>query len=401
MKRWTLRLALLLVATLVFDQALNRLVLGDGWLLGRRIVPYDPPLSTALQWDLFERYRESIAAEEGDGRSRVPSVIDADLGWMPRTRRPDFLLDWAGSRIAVDPLARVKPAGVRRVVAIGCSFTYGAEVGPRETWAAIVDERREDLEVANLAVNGFGLDQALLRLRRDGIPLEPDEVWFGWMPYATLRVTTHFSPILESQARSVVFKPLFRLDAAGEPSLVPNPAPTTAALIATLSSQEAFQEAVGEHDFWVRRVPAAYAPAGSSWLHHSGLARLALTWLDDRRRHPWDWLDRPDSEVFRLYRALVLATARESERAGARFRVWVLPSGKGLRLSRDRFGGLYWGRFVEELQRMGVEVHDLSPVIERAGGLDNPELWMPEGHYSPLANRLVAEGMLAHLERNP
>ena len=186
-----------------------------------------------------------------------------------------------------------------------------------------------------------------------------------------------------------------------EPELAFEEHRSAAKIVELLSSQEAFLAAVGATDFWVRRTPKAFAPMGSSWLHRFFVGRMALSWLDDRDREPWDWLLRPESEVYRQFRSLLLQTRAECSTAGARFRVWILPSGKGLQQTMRKFGRLYWTGMVEDLRSSGVEIHDLSPVIEQAGGLKNPDLWMPGGHYSELANRLIAEEILAVLEGKP
>jgi hypothetical protein len=257
-----------------------------------------------------------------------------------------------------------------------------------------VDAGREDLEIANLGCGGYGLDQALLRLRRDGLPLEPAEVWFGWLPAATLRVTTVFPPLLTPQARTILFKPRFTFDARSGLVALANPAPSLAANLAALASQEAFLEAVGEGDLRLTRTPAAYAPRGSHWLHHTALGRVLLTRRAERRRPVWDWLADPQSDVYRLYRALVLAMRDEVEREGARFRLWVLPAVTHPHRSRQRTGGLYWSALAADLEGEGIEVHDVTPVLEAAGGHANPRLWRPAGHYSAEGNALVAGEML-------
>src|SRR5439155_10640392 len=118
--------------------------------------------------------------------------FDPELGWAPRAGGGEGELRWdsAGSRIARAPLARERREGVARAVAAGDSFTLGLEVGALEAWPALVEAGRPGLEVANLGMAGYGIDQALLRLERDGLALAPDEVWFGFLPGATLRLVT-------------------------------------------------------------------------------------------------------------------------------------------------------------------------------------------------------------------
>ena len=49
--------------------------------------------------------------------------------------------------------------------------------------------------------------------------------------------------------------------------------------------------------------------------------------------------------------------------------------------------------FVDDLSQSVVTILDVTPALLRAGVRDgrSEEFWMPEGHYSPRTNRLVAD----------
>lgn len=111
-------------------------------------------------------------------------VLDPELGYIPAANLRD--LPYQGVRISTNS-AHMRgrqeiepgPGEGLRVVASGDSFTFGQCVNDDETWPAVMG-RALDAEVANLGVMGYGQDQALLRLRRDGFPYEPDAVVFGF-----------------------------------------------------------------------------------------------------------------------------------------------------------------------------------------------------------------------------
>jgi hypothetical protein len=138
-------------------------VLSDGWqrerwhrregevVTGKRIDRFDPDLG----WTLLENVRD------------VP-VNDAPVS-----------SNSAGMR-GVREYARERRAGTLRVVALGDSFTFGQCVRDDEPFAARLEERIAPGEVLNLAVHGYGHDQQLLRLRRDGLPYRPDVVLLGF-----------------------------------------------------------------------------------------------------------------------------------------------------------------------------------------------------------------------------
>lgn len=76
--------------------------------------------------------------------------------------------------------AREKPPGVRRIVALGDSFTIGYEVALEDCFASVLERElaRRGLaaEVLNAGVSGFGSAEACLYLERELIHYQPDLV---------------------------------------------------------------------------------------------------------------------------------------------------------------------------------------------------------------------------------
>jgi hypothetical protein len=386
-RRGLIRPLALFAALLLADQIFQRTALLDGRLFGHWVVPYDPPIFTDWQ---RKGALDVARLAAGDGDLREKSLFDPELGWCPRPGLEFDLYahDWAGCRIQLTPLGREKAPGVCRIVMVGCSFTQGAEVHGSETWSAILDERHPDLEIANLGVAGYGNDQALLRFRRDGAGLIPDEVWLGYMPAATLRITTHYAPVYQHWASVLTFKPLFLLEDE-RLVLVPSPARDFAEYHKLLTDQQLFVASLGRTDRWLLRSPAAFAPRGSSWTHWFATTRLFVTWRESGGRDPAPHLRSPESDVYRLTRALVLQLAREVQAQGARFRLVVLPSRPDLRAAREE-ANPYWAGLVEDLQGSGLECVDVTPDLLNAGLETADRFWMPQEHYSPEGNCIVA-----------
>lgn len=377
------------------DQVAHYSVLRDGWFLGRRIAPFDPPLFCALQIESQKRYLEHVET----GRPRESEFhFDAQLGWAPIPEETSGLanFDWSGSRVGPDALSPEKPADMHRIVMVGCSFTLGDEVEDEETWPHRLDLARRDVETANLAMGAYGLDQALLRLRRDGLRLEPDEVWLGWLPAASLRVVTLYRPAQRHWSGPTLFKPRFNVDPGGNLDQVPNPARSIAHTARLLSRQNEFYDATIRHDMWVQRVERAYRADGSSMLHQSALARLILTVREGGHRDAAEWILDERSEAHQLVRRLIEETSTTAIDADARFRLLILPSRDDLR-DRAKRGSAYWSGLATELTAAGIEVIDLSDALVAAGALDSDDYWMPGGHYSPRANQVVADVLEARL----
>jgi len=386
-------LALACLALVVVDQSLLRTVLADDLFFGVQVAPFEPPLFSPAQFRALERIRTQLAGE-APGATRFDPV----LGWCnpPDGGAGEFRYDWAGARLAEQPLARSKAPGVRRIVALGCSMTHGEEVGARDSWCAQLDADLAEVEVANLGVAAYGLDQALLRLQRDGFALEPDEIWLGLLPQAALRVTTAFRPLLDHWSLDVAFKPRFALDAGG--GLVPVPCPTRslADCARLLADQPAFLAEVGVGDPWVQQTPGAYAPRGSDWRHHSFLGRVGLTLAEKRGRGLDAAFD--DGHAFgQLLSAIVRQARAQSEARGLRFRLLILPGRGDL---EQRAGGArgYWTEWCERRHAEGLEIVDLSEALLADGG--GAELFAPQGHLSPRGSRVVAEALALLLRQS-
>jgi hypothetical protein len=317
------------------------------------------------------------------------------LGWCtpPGSGSGQYLFDERGARMCPEAVPRARNAGVRRVVAIGCSFTFGAEVRGNECWVARVDAARADLEIVNLGLGAYGLDQALLRWRRDGVGEHPDEVWLGALPSAALRNVTCWMPCASHWSEVALFKPRFVLDEHDALVLVPCPARSIADVVEIVLDQKRFLAAcAGDH--WVARAPAAYAPFGSSVLHHFATGRILLTLTERGGRDLRGQLLDPHSEVARIESALVREIAREAAASGARFRCVILPDRGDLRAALED-GAPYWQSAVSAAAsaESGAQVIDTSRALLDAHAIENDAFWAAGGHYSAEGNRIVAEAI--------
>jgi lysophospholipase L1-like esterase len=115
------------------------------------------------QWrnevQFWERYEDAESPNFGS--------YDALLGW-------DSLSGGDRIRGTISP-----PSEAIRIVAIGDSFVWGNEVQPDENFSAVLNTRFPRLEVLNMGVPGYGIDQAYLKYLYHGSALKPDVVLFG------------------------------------------------------------------------------------------------------------------------------------------------------------------------------------------------------------------------------
>jgi hypothetical protein len=63
---------------------------------------------------------------------------------------------------------------------VGDSFTFGLEVRYEDTWPRQLERLLgPEFQVLNFGVDGYGVDQAYLRYRRDGLAWRPEIVVLG------------------------------------------------------------------------------------------------------------------------------------------------------------------------------------------------------------------------------
>ena len=138
-------------------------------------------------------------------------VYDEVLGWAHRPgQRGTFVhrdfsvevtISSQGLRDAEYPYARTRK---RRMLVLGDSFGWGFGVEHEQVFSEILERRQPGWEVINASVSGYGTDQQLLYLERDGRRFSPDVVLL-------LFNSTDFENIIH-KAQYWHNKPFFTLD---------------------------------------------------------------------------------------------------------------------------------------------------------------------------------------------
>jgi hypothetical protein len=300
------------------------------------------------------------------GRVRGPSVFSEDYGWA---WRPGFegplqgvwtTIDARGCRGRGNELR--KGPGRVRVVVLGDSIAFGTRVRDEETFSALLERRRPELEVVNMAVEGYSTDQELLRLQKEGLLYKPDLV--------VLSVCVANDP--RGNADPGIYdtpKPWFTLDG----------------------------DALVLHDAHLRRSPAVRL---RQWLEdHSHLYnRLRGTTPTDLAGEarekggvpPVARLSRSEGNALTV--RLVGAIHDAATGAGARLLVILHPD-------RASFEGRspVLSRLRRALEPQGIEVVDPGEIFRAAGlGYDLVSL-DDHGHLTPLGHHVVAEALEGRL----
>ena len=173
---WLRRGLIHLASTLVLIGLLEGLA---AWWLSRNPVEPVPP------------QKERVVAE------RLHTRYDALLGWVnkPNTvvsnmygKGLDVTINNLGfrGRTTVNP---DQPAGKRRIILSGDSFTFGYGVDDEHTWGNFLKTELDDTEVLKMALGGYGLDQAYLWYQREGDGLPHDVHLFAFITENFRRMT--------------------------------------------------------------------------------------------------------------------------------------------------------------------------------------------------------------------
>lgn len=110
----------------------------------------------------------------------------ARRGAAPARRAPDdgegniYLSSAEGLRSPRPGMSFAALPPKRRIAVVGDSFTFGLEVRYEDTWAHQLERALDSrFQVLNFGVDGYGVDQAYLRYRRDVVAWHPEIVIFG------------------------------------------------------------------------------------------------------------------------------------------------------------------------------------------------------------------------------
>jgi len=335
---------------------------------------------------LTEPQREAYAAQlvkirEGSPPSPV-NGFDEELGWTNRPgQRRGIKINALGARSAREYTPQ-PPENVLRIACFGTSFVFGAEVHTSETWSVKLEDEHANLEVINLGVGGYGTDQALLRMRREGL-MGADVALMGLCLENIGRNVNRYRANYTPSTKAIASKPRFLLTENGELTLLPQPYASRAELLEA-ALHDRVDGDCAQDEFW------RFAPV-LSW---SGTARV-IAGLRARtaRARAHDLWSQPDSEPFRITLALLDAFRTEALALGASdARVLIFGRAHDLELARVA-GGPYWTDLVAELERREIAYIDVAAEMLQ---LERDDLFRTE-HPSPAGNDVIARVLTREL----
>jgi hypothetical protein len=360
---WISKTLVFVITLLVFMEGGTRLVLSIR-PLRRRVTGFDDS-SYRLQWvRLHQEHREQTGPH---------AIYHPTRGWA---LKPDItnmhVFDGTilnsnskGLRGKTEYEYQRTP-GKQRIVVLGDSFTFGAEVADDEIYPYYLQSALPGAEVLNLGVQGYGHDQMLLYLKEEGIKYHPDVVILGFVYFDIYRnIFTFFA----------YAKPKFKVVSGGL-QLTNVPVPTPDRVLA--------QE--------------PYRPKALDLLV---ILREKLRWT----------LGKNETEARDLTAALLDRIVVMTQNIGAVPVIVYLPAGEEIKPLPRRYVALtaYSPSVVEReqylhdyCQRRGISCLFLGPRFREQAkkGVDlipPQNLW---GHWTPEGHRLAAQEIRDFLLRN-
>ncbi|MCP3919176.1 MAG: hypothetical protein GY711_26850 [bacterium] len=385
-KRLLVATASLTLAALALDVLIGIFVIaGDDSL---------PPYATFSEPTLRAKLEARLEIE----RKRPPGYVgnyDAELGWVLRPgkhegRYESGVINSIGARGAreYEPRTDTSPEpGLVRFVCVGDSYTFGTEVADEECWPARMEILDKGFEVINFGVGGYGTDQALLRLRRDGTQLGAQVIVMGVLLENIARNVNRLRTLHYPDTPQPVVKPRFVLR-DGQLELLPVPYASRRELYEAALS-DALRDTMGENDYWAGDDP---------WPAWSSIARLVAGRRAERRRNPWLLWQDPQGEPYRVTLALLETFKREALATGAGHALVVLFPTQG---TLDVFRGGYpqwYEHLLNDLEERGIEYLDVARALIAAP--EGTPLYLHQ-HFTPEGNDIVARALEGWLSLDP
>lgn len=347
---------------------------GGLYVRGVRLQPYD--------WNELAQRNLEMLRETGYPGTYL--IEDPELGWQPGPDRASadgmYFSSREGLRSgSIGVSFREDPQEWERVAVVGDSYTFGMDVRYEESWARLLENRLgPGHRVLNFGVDGYGVDQAYLRYRRDVRSWKPRLVLFGLIQHDLFRTSSVY-PFLNFPSWSFPFaKPRYVATSQGVRQVVEQ-VPDPESIFS--------RQSIGELPYL--DLERGYRPW--EWTRSWYDVFWSFRYLRSRFRAWGSSGDQNSQEAMEaLSVALLGRFLAEAEADGIEARIIYFPSagagdfewnpGQGRDPSR--------GFAKELLEEAGIPFWDLSECLRSVP--TDVRLVQGKTHYSPLANEAVA-----------
>ena len=266
--------------------------------------------------------------------------------------------------------SKIKPPGIFRIVLIGDSHGFGWGINDdKNIFATILDQSSAGIELINLSVPGYGTDQEILRLKKEGLDYQPDLV--------ILQITENdFTEIM----RPLMYekpKPFFILQNG---KLVLKNIPVKKDCGA--SAQYYLDCLHIPFNDWLKRKSIAYSVLDRRYRKLMlRLSRYFEKSKNEGLRNNQD-IYKIDDDGIRLFKAIISEMASELKTKGINMVV------------------VHWNGYLSESRKINgvdIPVIDLYPTVLK--NKDKDVLIPNDGHFNIMGHGLIAEELLKALKK--
>jgi len=379
-----------------------------GTLLGRELPPLrvipprlpDAPAPAATDTTpLTARANDPIGWLDLQGPIREDPVC----GYAPLERATSPHGWWTtnniGARSTTDT-APQPPPGVRRVLVFGESFASGSRVRQEDAWPSVL-AASDGLDVVNLAVDGYGLGQSLLRFRQLAPTLAYDTALLVFVPSTDLwRDLNTIRSLAKPSWNSYTVMPRLTL---GDDRLVLAESPYARPSDVYADNAAGLAPRLRDHlraydRFYFRSLYESPPVVGSLVLYKIGAVIQAALAKALLLRAVGAGHFALDSEALHVSRKIVETMRDEARAGGKRFALAIVPEHSALRkLRRSAASARNWREFVAAMCGADTACIDVAPALLAAppGQLDRG---FDGSHFGPSGNRLIAAAVGAGLQ---
>jgi len=364
-----------------------------------------------FQWLIISSDLHPIL-DEAKVRRFFEHGADPELGWVRKPLTNGIEKDQFGEDITYNINhvgARVNPGYEDyppSLLAVGDSFTFGRQVKDDETWLNYIS-RTLNINCYNFGVGNYGLDQSVLRMKRE-LPRFPVElVIFAVVPETICRIQSFWKHYCE-YGNTFAFKPRFTLEENGELNLHLNPVNTIDKFLnyykflPEINPLDRFYKEKFLYD--LLRFPYIFHIIRSAKRNVPLIAALLRGFLSSdpsMKRRPFQMvLDRNNRISAKMYNenksldlmeALVTDAAKFVRYHGAEPIFCMLPQLQDIKIMRKE--GVFYNTFFDRI-RSQMKIIDVGSIMSNLNPIEDyytDDIW--GGHFSVKTHELIGQVM--------
>ncbi len=358
-------------------------------------------------------YRPFLAERLSENHRRVLNDLlvgkekyltySASLGWTIKPGGSSDLYRANSQGFRSDRETTFIPApGKLRIAAFGDSFAHGDEVKNPDTWEEKLDTLDPKLETLNFGVPGYGLDQAYLRYKEQGVLFNPHIVIIGFMSDDIHRSVSVFKPFYYPTTGIPLAKPRFALE-NDKLLFLRNPMSQLEDYKRLLENERLVLRELGEYDFYFRTEYRA-SPLDLSYLYRFWqILRRQFFERFDAGSVYYGGRYKETSEAFLVTTQLFDAFYEEALKNGSLPLIVIFPNRPDL--YRDKKNKVSdYAPLLKYLASKGYRTLNALDGFKKFGEGHSVDDYFNTGgqggHYGPLGNEVVARFLYDYLKEN-